>query len=34
MKTIDRRELQKKNNNNNKRKRNKDRKDQGEQKLQ
>ena len=33
MKTIDRRELQKKNNNNNKRKRNKDRKDQGEQKL-
>ena len=34
MKTIDKRELQKKNNNNNKRKRNKDRKDQGEQKLQ
>ena len=32
MKTIDKRELQK--NNNNKRKRNKDRKDQGEQKLQ
>ena len=34
MKTIDKRELQKNNNNNNKRKRNKDRKDQGEQKLQ
>ena len=34
MKTIDKRELQKTNNNNNKRKRNKDRKDQGEQKLQ
>ena len=33
MKTIDKRELQKNNNNNNKRKRNKDRKDQGEQKL-